>query len=364
MATAPKQVLMLMPGCEVRGSTVQALTLAQGLPASGYAATVLCRDASQVAPDKREGVRFLERASIGWSMAMPIVRHFLARELDSSPPAVIHAQHRCLLPLARWLSVRWRCPVVLSVHDYLNPGESLCWDQTCPSAIVSVSESVRDDLLSRASLKPDSVHVIHGGVAVPDPGAPSTVLDPRHAPVIGTAGPLEAAKGLKYFLAAAPIILREQPLAQFLIAGAGPEERNLRRLARDLGVNSSVTFVPSLSDFSVSLDAMDVYVLPSLKQGLGTIMLEAMARAIPVIATSSGGVYAVVDDGTTGMLVPPSDSQSLAQRIMELIRDPLRARAIGENARDMVQTEFPISRMIDDTVALYERVVTSYQAAA
>ena len=94
MAAPLKQVLMLMPGCEVRGSTVQALTLAQGLPARGYSATVLCGDASQVPADKRDGARFLERPSLGWSLAMPIVRHFLARDLDTSPPAVIHAQHR------------------------------------------------------------------------------------------------------------------------------------------------------------------------------------------------------------------------------------------------------------------------------
>ena len=355
---------MLMPGCEVRGSTVQALTLAQGLSARGYSPIVLCPDASQVAPEKREGIKFLERASVGWSMAMPVVRRFLAWEFDASPPTIIHVQHRCLLPLARWLAARWRCPAVLSVYDYLNPGESLPWDASFPAAVVSVSESVRDELLSRAPLRPECVEVIHSGVAVPDPESPSTVLDPRHAPVIGTAGPLEAAKGLKYFLAAAPVILREQPLAQFLIAGAGPEERNLRRLARDLGVNSSVTFVPSLSDFSVSLDAMDIYVLPSLKQGLGTIMLEAMARAIPVIATSSGGVYAVVKDGSTGMLVPPSDSHSLAHRILDLLNDPLRARGIGENARDMVQREFPITRMINETVALYEQVLSRQRVAA
>jgi glycosyltransferase involved in cell wall biosynthesis len=364
MAADPQQVLMLMPGCEVRGSTVQALTLAQELPGRGYAATVLCRDASQVSPEKREGIRFLERPAIAWPFAMPIVRRLLARDLDESVPSIIHVQHRCLLPLARWLSARWMCPVVLSVHDYLNPGESLPCDRMFPSAVVSVSESVRDELLSRAPLKPDSVHVIHGGVAVPPAVSQSAVLDPKHAPVVGTAGPLEAAKGLKYFLGAAPSVLKEQPLAQFLIAGAGPEERNLRRLARDLGVNSNVTFVPRLSDFAVSLDAMDVYVLPSLKQGLGTIMLEAMARAIPVIATSSGGVYSVVDEGTTGMLVPPSDSESLARKILELLRDPLRARAIGENAREMVQRDFPISRMIDDTVALYERVLNSYPVAA
>jgi glycosyltransferase involved in cell wall biosynthesis len=363
MDSTTRRVLMLMHGCEARGSTVQALTLAQGLSARGYAASVLCRDASFVAPEKRSGVTFIERPSLGWRAFSPLVNRLVARDLRSLAPDLVHVQHRSLLPLARWLATRWNVPVVLSIHDYLNPGEALPCDAAFPAAVVAVSESVRDELISRAPVQPQRVQVIHGGVAVPDPDAPSSVLDPRHSPVIGTAGPLEAAKGLKYFLSAAPLVLREHPEAQFLIAGAGPEERQLRRLARELDVNSSVTFVPSRSDFSTSLDAMDIYVLPSLKQGLGTIMLEAMARAVPVIATSSGGVYAAVQDGVSGMLVPPSDSQALAQRILELLRDPLRARGIGENARDMVRQQFPVSRLIDETLALYDRVLTSRPAA-
>jgi glycosyltransferase involved in cell wall biosynthesis len=89
-----------------------------------------------------------------------------------------------------------------------------------------------------------------------------------------------------------------------------------------------------------------------------------MARALPVIATSSGGVYSVVTDEETGILVPPTDSVSLARRILELLRDPLRARAIGENAREMVRREFPVSRMIDGTLEVYHRVLNAWGRSA
>ncbi len=163
MAESSQHVLMLMPCCETRGSTVQALTLAQGLRTRGFRVTVISTNAAQVGPERREGITLLERPSLGWKLMSPLTRRFLLRDLKDDPPAVIHAQHRNQLPLARWLATEWKCPVVLSVHDYLNPGESLNCDATFPAAVVAVSESVREELLTRAPLPPERVQVIHGG---------------------------------------------------------------------------------------------------------------------------------------------------------------------------------------------------------
>ena len=113
-----------------------------------------------------------------------------------------------------------------------------------------------------------------------------------------------------------------------------------------------------------ALDEASVLVLPSRSEGLGRVVVEAFCRGRGIVASRVGGIPDIDEDGATGILVPPSDSESLGRRILEVLRDPLRARAIGENAREMVQREFPISRMIDETVALYERVLTSYPAAA
>ena len=258
---------------------------------------------------------------------------------------------------------RLRCPYVLTVHDYFGSRERFRFDRRQGRRIIAVSGSVKSELLERTDLPDEMVQVIHSGVAASVETESLPVLDPGHVPVVGTAGPLEAVKGLPFFLGAAQKVLARRPNVEFLVAGAGPEESNLRRLVRDLGITEHVTFVPNLLDFSTSLAAMDIYCLPSLRQGLGTIMLEAMAMAKPVIASGVGGVYSVVHDNETGLVIPPSDSQQLAEKILELLDDPVRARAIGEAARSMVQREFGVEKMVDGTARLYREVLRDKEEA-
>ena len=144
---------------------------------------------------------------------------------------------------------------------------------------------------------------------------------------------------------------------EFLIAGSGPDEARLREQARKLEIGPQVTFVTNLLDFSSSLQAMDVFCLPSLSQGLGTIMLKAMALGRPVIATEVGGVAKIVRDGQTGLLIPPCDSHRLSDRMLELLSNPIRARMIGQTAREFVIRDFNVNRMVSETVAAYRRVL-------
>ena len=128
----------------------------------------------------------------------------------------------------------------------------------------------------------------------------------------------------------------------------------MRHLVRDLEITENVTFVPNLYDFSISLEAMDIFCLASLRQGLGTIMLEAMALGRPVIATGVGGIYSVIRDGETGLVIPPSNSEILANSILKLLDDPLKARAMGESARELVRQEFRVETMVEKTVEQYK----------
>jgi glycosyltransferase involved in cell wall biosynthesis len=347
---------MLADRFEVRGSSRQAINLARRLPDLGVRPEIVCTDATLLPPAQRDGLsireqRYLKSPLIGW-----VARHWLAQDLDERPPDVIHVQHRSMLPVGRFLAYRLERPYVVSIHDYLGPRETLRLDWIWCRRIIAVSDSVKAELKAQSGIPDDRITVIHSGVETELNEAAREVLAPQRAPVIGTAGPLEAAKGLRYFLDAVPAVLESHPEAEFLIAGAGPEEANLRRQVRELGVVEHVTFVPDVMELSQSLSAMDIFVLPSLKQGLGTIMLEAMLRGRPVIATSAGGVYSVVTDGRTGLLVPPRDSEALARRIVEMLDDPLRARQIGRAARDMVCRDFPVERMVERTAQLYRAI--------
>ena len=222
--------------------------------------------------------------------------------------------------------------------------------------IITVSDAVQAELLQRTKLRPDLVSVIPSGVDLPSE-PPRPVLEPNRTPVIGTAGPLEAVKGFPYFLGAAQRVAAAKIPAEFLVVGAGPEEANLRRLARELEIADRVTFVPNVLDLTSSLTAMDIFCLPSLRQGLGTLMLEAMSLGRPVIASDVDGVDSVVHDNETGLLVPPSNSEALAQRMLELLRDPFRARRLAEAARDKVGRDFSVARMAQQTAEVYRSVL-------
>jgi glycosyltransferase involved in cell wall biosynthesis len=102
---------------------------------------------------------------------------------------------------------------------------------------------------------------------------------------------------------------------------------------------------------------MDIFCLPSLQQGIGTIMLQAMALGRPVIATRVGGVHRVIRDNENGLLVPPASSEALSDRILELLNDPHRARLIGCSARDEVIREFNVERMVQQTADLYREIL-------
>ncbi|OYW18608.1 MAG: glycosyl transferase family 1, partial [Planctomycetales bacterium 12-60-4] len=317
----------------LRGSSAYTLRLAEHLPDLGFRVAVVCPNARSVDPEQRRSLGIVEYPYLQVPVWGRFVLEMLARELDEHDrPDLIHIQSRNAIPQGLWLARRLRVPVIQTVHDYLQPRERLKFDQSLTKRVIAVSESVKTDLSGRCSLPDEFVTVVHSGVACHLERAEWEVLSEGRVPVVGTAGPLEAVKGFPFFLGAAARVLATGCEVEFVIAGAGPEEENLRRLARVLEIAEHVTFVPNLLDFGDALEAMDIFCLPSLQQGIGTIMLEAMALGRPVIATRVGGVYHVIRDDETGLLVPPSDSAKLAERILELLNDPARARRIGAAA--------------------------------
>ncbi len=332
------------------------LRLAEHLSAHNIESRVICADARMVEVKRREELKIAEYPHLTTPVAQRITLEILARELQKKPPDLIHIQSREMLAQGVWLARRLRCPYVLTVHDYLNPSERVRFDVRWGRKAIAVSESVRTELLSRVSLPEDKVEVIHSGVEPDKQIDTLPVLAEGHIPVIGTAGPLEAMKGLPYFLRAAQLVLESKREVEFLISGAGPEEANLRQLARDLKISEQVTFVPNLLDYAACLAAMDIFCLPSLKQGLGTIMLEAMTLGKPVIATGVGGVYSVIRDNETGLVIPPSDSETLAECVMKLLDDVDWARSIGHAGREMVKQNFNVETMVRLTVDLYRQI--------
>jgi glycosyltransferase involved in cell wall biosynthesis len=353
----PLKVLLVAGPFQVRGSSACTLRLAEGLPAEGIQARILTPNADRVAPCRRQRVPILVSPRLAMPVWGNVVRESLSRELAHDLPDLIHIQSWSAYSAGAALARRLKRPFILTAYDHGSIERQRGFDWRWGRGIIAVSQSVRAELLSRARFRPEMVSVIHAGVdVVPSAGIP-TILSPDRVPVIGTAGPLEAVKGHVFFLGAAQRVVAERPDTEFLIAGAGPEEQSLRRLARELGLARNVTFISSGYDFASALAAMDIFCLPSLRQGLGTIMLEAMALGRPVIASGVGGVCSVIRNPQIGLVVPPSDSARLAERMLELLGDPVRARGLGETGRQLVAEEFTASRMVAQTAGLYREVL-------
>lgn len=180
-----------------------------------------------------------------------------------------------------------------------------------------------------------------------------------NTPLVAVLSRLNAMKGLEYFLEAVTVVSRRFPNARFMIIG-GPDQKNdlnykadIESYANSLGLSRQVIFTGFRTDVQEILPEIDISVLPSLSEGLSNSLLESMAAGVPVIATNVGGTPEAVEDGVTGMLVPPRDSDALAQAMSLLLENPERARALGDAGRRRVEAYFSIEGMVRQTESLY-----------
>jgi glycosyltransferase involved in cell wall biosynthesis len=176
---------------------------------------------------------------------------------------------------------------------------------------------------------------------------------PSGRPVVGTVARLHRQKGIFDLLRASPKILSACPEARIAVLGDGPEGRRLRREAFRLNLEDRLLFLGERKDAAPVMSLFDVFVLPSLWEGLPFVLVEAAALGKPIVATAVDGVPEMLEDGRTGLLVPPNDPPALAGAVIRLLRDKDEAGLIGETARRLVPPRFPLRRMIDQTQNLY-----------
>lgn len=182
--------------------------------------------------------------------------------------------------------------------------------------------------------------------------------------VIGTAGLVIPLKGLQYFLKAAAEIVKRYPSVKFLVVGETLEgfeghKRELEDLADSLMINKKVIFAGFRRDFPRILAGIDIFVLSSIKEGFGRVLVEAMAMEKPVVATWVGGIPEVVENGVTGILVPPKDPEAITKAIVDLIRDKDRAKGMGLAGRKRAKELFNIDTNVQKTTELYARLCRS-----
>lgn len=188
--------------------------------------------------------------------------------------------------------------------------------------------------------------------------SPATKRQDNHCRLLSV-GRLHWVKGLEYGLLALKTLVERGYDAHYTLIGGGPEEERLRFMVHTLGLQSNVNFRGSLpaSEVRVALEAADIYLLPSLSEGLSNAALEAMAMELPVVATRVGGMDEAIQDGVEGYLTPTWDADALAEKISLLIDNPELRHVMGQSGRRRVEAEFTISRQIDVFIDEYRCLV-------
>jgi glycosyltransferase involved in cell wall biosynthesis len=180
-------------------------------------------------------------------------------------------------------------------------------------------------------------------------------------------GRLELEKGHPTLLEAWPLVLAQVPKAYLVIVGEGSRLDALHQIAREQGIERHVIFTGRRDDIPAVTAAFDIAVLPSYREAQGLTILEAMALSRPVVASAVGGIPEMIEDGVTGLLVPPHDPPALAAAIVRLLRDHQLADMVARAGHDLVHDRFCIQLMVNAVQELYDegaRAVRPHEMAA
>ena len=240
--------------------------------------------------------------------------------------------------------------------------------QSLSAVVLTNANPIRDGLIAEDGFAPEKVRVVHNGVdlerfrsAARDrsqlfPGAGEGEL------IVLVGNMHSDVKGHPWLLAAAPAIVREFPQTRFVFAGDGERREEFERAAERLGVRRNFLFLGHRGDIPEILACCDVAVLPSKAEGLPNAVLEYLAAGLTTIASNVGGNAEIIEDGVTGLLVPPQDSEALAAAVLRLLRNPDLARRLAKDGHEYVRQNYSFERLIEQVDNLYTELLQRRKA--
>jgi glycosyltransferase involved in cell wall biosynthesis len=229
------------------------------------------------------------------------------------------------------------------------------------SKIVAVSDETRDFIITFRKIDPGKIQTIHYGVDLnkfqktSSNGKRQEIGISNETPVVGVVARLEEVKGHRFLIEAAKEIINKIPDTQFVFIGDGSLRSSFEQRVEELGLTSNFKFLGFRKDVHDLLNVLDVFVLPSISEGLPNVILEAMANEKPVVATAVGGIPEAIINGETGYLVPEKNSEALQEAIIKLLENKKNANKMGRNGRKRVEEEFSLQKEIAEFEKLYDK---------
>ena len=359
------------------GGQTAVLLLAENLDRSRFEAIVSSAGEGPLAEEsRRKGIAYIP-VPLGKRVSLQPARE-IAAVLRENRIDLLHTHGGIAGIYGRSAARRARTPAVVhtlhGIHylHYRNPFlrqlyvilERRCSRSTDRLILVCQSD-LRQARKHRLASEAKMTVILNGMDPQPEPAAHEVARRrsdlgwPPDRPVVGTVARLHRQKGVVNLLRAAPEILRAFPEVNIAVVGDGPQNDSLRREAQRLNLEDRFLFLGERKDAAALMALFDIFVLPSLWEGLPFVLVEAAALGKPIVATAVDGVPEILEDRKTGFLVQPGDPSALAAAVIRLLGDKKAARRLGETARTLVPPRFPLRRMIDQTENLYLDVLGS-----
>lgn len=268
---------------------------------------------------------------------------------------------------------------VMTVHNFIiyqevNPAKRLAFKygekilSTVTSKIITVSVALKDDLVRNFGIPENKIVSIYNGIDVNKFTIPANAKKAREkygvnpdTVTVGTLARMAPQKGLEYFIKAVPLISLKDNI-KYLIAGDGPQLAFLKSLVSELGLNEKICFTGFIKNVPEFMSCLDVFVVPSIAEGLSITTIEAMTAGLPVIASRTGGLPELVKHGETGLLVEPRDPVELAKAISKLLTDRTKRHMMGSCAKRKALEMFSHETMVSETCRLYDEIINNSNA--
>jgi glycosyltransferase involved in cell wall biosynthesis len=344
-----------------RGGQNQVLLSACGMVERGHTVTLACRRDGALETRARAAGLHVYPLRVHGDFSLTAAAG-LARLQRSQRPHVVHAHDPHAISaaaLAALVAPAERCVATRRV-DFPLHGAPSRWKYRRFARVVAVSHAIAN-VLARSGLDRQRLRVVYEGVAVrpPQPGGLEALRAlgvPEQSLVVGNIAALTDHKDHATLIDAAAQVVARVPRARFLVLGEGECRAALETRIHERGLTGKFVLAGFRRDVDALLPTFALFCLSSHMEGLGTSLLDAMMYGVPVVATAAGGIPEAVEDGVTGRLVPPRQPERLAEALVELLHDEQRRHAWGRAGRRRFEERFTASRMIEETLRIYEEV--------
>ncbi|MBF0358964.1 MAG: glycosyltransferase [Magnetococcales bacterium] len=373
MGTA-RRILHLFTSLPVGGAENLLLSLLKKLDTSKYHSTICCiRDKNVIGNEiEKMGFKVLELGLLEKGGFDRKIVSAIAEVIKSEEIEIVHSHLYHANLYGRLAARRAEIPAIISIHN--TYADQRKWHRHLmnrflasfhTTAIIAGSEEIRQDIIRYDRVDPSLIQVIANSVdltisesQLSREEARSRLGIPHDTLVFGTVGRLEEQKGHRFLIDAMHTLKKQQIYPILLLIGSGRQEKNLREQIERLGLLDQVRLLGTRRDLGDLFRSLDIFVMPSLWEGLSLAMLSAMGAGLPVVATDVGGVTGVLGEDEFGLRVEPGNAQALADSMERLINNPQERENFAKKGQQHIMENYSDANLVARLGEIYDMVVS------